>query len=136
MYNARLIAKYVLYKSHQNANFVNNLQLQKLLYFIQAAFLITKGQPCFWNRIEAWSFGPVIPDVYKEYSAYASMSILQADPVFLTPAAETLIDDVLYMFKDYSAPALTNLTCAQTPWIENVGGIISNKSIEKYFKNC
>jgi len=57
---------------------VSNLKLQKILYFIQAEFLVVKGIPCFEEEIIAWGFGPVVLEVYHEYKVYGAAGI----PVF------------------------------------------------------
>lgn len=46
---------------------ISNLTLQKLLYYIQAYTLITTGKTAFDARIEAWTYGPVIPEVYYAF---------------------------------------------------------------------
>lgn len=46
---------------------ISNLALQKLLYYIQAYSLITTGVPAFKNKIEAWTYGPVVPEVYYNF---------------------------------------------------------------------
>lgn len=45
----------------------SNLVLQKLLYFIQAASLHYLQQPAFTDDIEAWQYGPVVPEAYREF---------------------------------------------------------------------
>lgn len=46
---------------------ISNLVLQKLLYFIQASLLVTTGNPAFEEDIEAWMYGPVVPEVYDNF---------------------------------------------------------------------
>lgn len=47
---------------------VSNLKLQKLLYFIQAYFLIHKSKevPCFHEKIKDWDFEPVVPVAFEK----------------------------------------------------------------------
>lgn len=54
---------------------ISNLKLQKILYLIQAYSLIQTKRPCFSEDIEAWDFGPVIPDVYRKYKQFGSTDI-------------------------------------------------------------
>lgn len=64
---------------------VSNLVLQKLLYFIQAYRAVKTGVPAFENRMEAWTYGPVIPEVYfrfrddKENFLNVDTNILEED---------------------------------------------------------
>ena len=39
---------------------------------MQAYFIIDKGDVCFADAIEAWDFGPVVPEVYQEYEKSGS----------------------------------------------------------------
>ena len=48
----RLIVNY----SNEKEYNISNLKLQKLLYYIQAYFLVKKKRPCFDEDIEAWIF--------------------------------------------------------------------------------
>lgn len=41
MYNAVDVAKYIIWFCKENGHSISNLKLQKLLYFVQAQFLIT-----------------------------------------------------------------------------------------------
>ena len=75
MYKALDIARYIIERCNQNSKTISNLKLQKILYFVQAEFLVAKNQPCFREKIEAWDFGPVVPDVYFAYRMYGSTNI-------------------------------------------------------------
>ena len=52
------VARYIINYSNQEKYGISNLRLQKLLYFVQAYYLISSGNPCFDDRIEAWGFRP------------------------------------------------------------------------------
>ena len=69
-YSALAVAKFIL-----SLQPMTNLRLQKTLYFIQVAFLLTREQGIFRDEIEAWEYGPVVPSVYSEYK-YTSKRIL------------------------------------------------------------
>ena len=75
-YKAIDIAKYIVNKCTQDLKPISNLQLQKILYYIQKAFLVEFGSPAFNDRIEAWQFGPVVPVVYSRYCGFGAAPIL------------------------------------------------------------
>jgi uncharacterized phage-associated protein len=77
MYNVLDIADYVIEKCVDDGHAISNLQLQKILYFIQKKFLQVKNEVAFPERIEAWQFGPVVPDAYYDYCGYGAMEICQ-----------------------------------------------------------
>lgn len=161
MYKAIDIARYVIYYCHQNSYSISNLKLQKLLYFIQAYFLVEKDEECFIDSIEAWDFGPVIPNVYYEYNMYGSTNIpnqktyekLDIDTKtgkvefikkeinhdIICYADKCLIQSLLNKFGDCSSTYLTEVSINQKPWIsayvKNKHKVISTDSIKNYFKN-
>lgn len=75
MYKAISVAKYIINYSNSIDSPISNLKLQKLLYYVQAAFLVEEGKKCFCDEIVAWAFGPVVPDVYQVYRVYGRNSI-------------------------------------------------------------
>ena len=75
MYSALVVARYIIKRCNELNRPISNLKLQKLLYFVQAEFLVGEGSACFPEEIEAWDFGPVVPEVYHRYKAYGSASI-------------------------------------------------------------
>ena len=69
------IAMYVVNLCTLNGTPVSNLQLQKILYYIQINFFRRMGNAAFNNKIEAWKYGPVVPDVYDEFGRYGAAKI-------------------------------------------------------------
>lgn len=63
MYRAEDVAAYIINKQVDDGYPISNLKLQKILYFVQAEFLVSKDEPCFDDVIEAWDFGPVVESV-------------------------------------------------------------------------
>lgn len=68
------LAKYIVTKCVKEKRPISNLQLQKILYYIQKAFL-KNGNTAFFDDIQAWPFGPVVPNVYYYFCAYGAMPI-------------------------------------------------------------
>lgn len=74
VYDAIDISKYVITKCSREECPISNLQLQKILYYIQKDFL-KSNKRAFFNSIEAWQFGPVVPDVYYRFCGFGAMPI-------------------------------------------------------------
>lgn len=74
MYAALDIAKYVVNKCTIDGCPVSNLQLQKILYYIQKEFL-ERNIEFIDDPIEAWQFGPVCPEAYYYFCGFGSMPI-------------------------------------------------------------
>lgn len=155
-YNALDIARYVIKYSNDQDYGVSNLKLQKILYFIQAYFLIQTNHPCFKESIEAWDFGPVVPDAYKQYKAYGGTDIptmesyisfdgddiwkskrVRFNKICIKNEDKTLINKVVDKFSEYSATDLVTLTQHQAPWVDafslGKNNEISLDAIKDYF---
>lgn len=138
MYSALEIARFVIEYCRKNDLLMSNLKLQKVLYFIQAEFLVRNGEPCFFERIEAWPFGPVVSNVYHEYKTFGSSNIYSNLSNFYDIAEEdrNIIKDIVKACNRFSATQLVELTHNQAPWknaYNNGNRIITNDSILEYF---
>lgn len=74
MYNATQIAEYIISECTDDGYPVSNLQLQKILYYVQKKFL-EHDLKAFDDKIEAWQIGPVVPAVYNRYCGFGSFPI-------------------------------------------------------------
>ena len=70
------VAKYVVKLCLGHGRPVSNLQLQKILYLAHVFYIMKTGEGLIEDSFEAWRLGPVIPDVYEEYSIYAGAPII------------------------------------------------------------
>ncbi len=75
MYKAIQIADYILSKCTKESSPISNLQLQKIMYYIQRDFLQNTPEALFEEDFEAWQFGPVVPEVYYKYCGFGGMKI-------------------------------------------------------------
>lgn len=73
-YNALDLAKYIVSKCFLEGWPISNLQLQKILYFIQKDFL-KRNDIAFTDEIQAWQFGPVVPCVYYRFCGFGALPI-------------------------------------------------------------
>lgn len=71
MYNALQIAHYIIDFCSNKGVPVSNLELQKIMYFLQVLFMRQfNGNKLISDDFRAWKYGPVIPSVYSMYSGY------------------------------------------------------------------
>lgn len=143
MYKASDVARYIIERCKEKNRTVSNLKLQKILYFVQAEFLVTKNQPCFIEAIEAWDFGPVVPTVYFEYRMYGGANIpcIGKSKVkqLISARDQKILNGIIDECSQYSASALVEITHNQMPWMEayNQPGYnneITVESIKEYFE--
>ena len=78
-YAALTVAKWFIAWAEAEGEELSNLKLQKLLYYAQGHHLAEAHQPLFAEQIQAWSHGPVVPQVYHEYKNCGSSSIVLPD---------------------------------------------------------
>lgn len=78
-YTARDVANYIVKECSDHDISITNLQLQKILYYIQVHFLQKENRALFSDDIEAWQLGPVVRDVYDQYSTFGSMDLYEIE---------------------------------------------------------
>lgn len=142
-YKALDIAKKLIFKAQNDepngGERLTNLKLQKLLYYQQGFHLAFFGTPLFDEDVEAWMYGPVVPAVYDEYSAYGSSALPEVKvPVSLSEDEEELFNEVYDAYREFSAIGLMNRTHSERPWLDAVphdrGTVITQESMMAYFK--
>lgn len=120
-YNAFEIAQYIIFYEGQAGRNVNNLRLQKLLYFVQAKYLVEREKPLFEERMEAWNFGPVVLKVYRKYRYYGLVSIPcknEYDNFSIQSDDRKIIDSMLDSCSKYATSTLIDIVHGQDPWIQ------------------
>ena len=81
----------------EHGDTISNLKLQKLLYYVQGFHLASFGRALFEEDMIAWTYGPVVPEVYDAYKKYRHRDINTAgiiDDVELQPQEAALFDKV------------------------------------------
>ena len=157
-YDALTVARYIINQCNKTQIDVSNLKLQKLLYYVQATFLVINKKECFKEQIEAWDFGPVVPIVYNEFKKYGSNNIprietyidldfdsptffkkINYDENIINENDKNYINQVIEHFGKFSAFELVEKTHNEDPWKNTYTSklkhiIIENKDIAKYFE--
>lgn len=142
IYKALDISKYIIIRSCQFGAPVNHTKLQKVLYFIQAEFLVLKDEPCFEERIEAWKDGPIIPKVYYKYQLYGRTilpDVYKVKYCLFDKRDRDAADGIIKECVKYSTDGLIEISRKQSPWktayAKGAKSIISNESIKDFFKS-
>lgn len=160
MYRALDVARYIINYMNDRKRSVTNLKLQKILYYVQAAFLVEKSDhlPCFAERIIAWQHGPVVCEVYNEFKKYGARDIPSQDTVnrvvyrngrlmivrkdfsdaFLADCDRELINDVVDGLMEYDAWTLVDHTHEEDPWqqVPSCNEEITTESMRAYFEDA
>lgn len=136
---------------------VTQLSLLKILYFAHGWHLARFNRPLFSNRVEAWSYGPVIRAVYESFREYRHRPIRNRARVFDVSVNAYIISRETFshelskfmhiIFEHYSrydALSLSDLTHETGgPWdviwkqsqhSPNLGMVIPNDLIREHFQ--
>ena len=133
---------------------VSNLQLQKILYYVQANFLCKNHRCCFNENIIHWQYGPVVEEVYSKYkknvaspirtkvNEYFYLKLIDGKfEVVKKKIAEIdgmdleLINRICDKFSKYTGSDLITMTHQEEPWLKtNYNEVITPESIIEYFE--
>ena len=112
------VAKYIL----DNYGSMSAMKLQKLIYYSQAMSLVWDDVPLFENDFEAWSKGPVCPELYETHKG----KFMLDDSKFLDEYAPDIshlnseqietIDVVVSSLIDYPPYRLSDMTHQEKPY--------------------
>jgi uncharacterized phage-associated protein len=153
--DSEAVANYFIQKSFDQGVSLSQMKLLKLVYIAHGWHRGYFGVNLINDAVEAWQYGPVIPDLYRKIKHYGRSRIdapidgfgLAGDEKNLLPHPQTveLLDQVWSAYRDYSAIQLSSITHQKgTPWDEiwnkdggspYEGSLIPNELIETYYKN-
>lgn len=127
------VAQYLVYRYPGE---LTPMKLQKLLYYVKCWSLVA-GQPLIDEPFEAWSYGPVNPDVYQRYKLHGNqpISALGAAPKILH---DHLVNFIADSYNIYSAAELSRTSHVEDPWKHVIAtgrqnGVIEESTIIKFY---
>ena len=148
-YPVLLIAYAFVKKGIEEGKFVTQMKLQKLVYFAQGYHLARFGTSLLKENFEAWTYGPVVPEIYQGFKLYGSKFITDTagflpttDDINISRLDEKASEAINYtweVLKDYEAMSLSNWTHQpNSPWSkaydpDQKSTPIPNEEIKKYF---
>ncbi len=75
-YPVNTIANYIINYVNETLGYnINNLKLQKILYYLEARYLLENDSSLFEEKIEKWQYGPVVPAVYFRFNHLGAENI-------------------------------------------------------------
>lgn len=158
---ALFVANYIIEYSNKKGYSINNLRLQKLLYFINARSLVETGNPIFKESMQKWKYGPVVPEVYHEYKQYGAFEILdsnivkekvdlifgeseddfpdirieQYDPAKINPGNKRMIELTVDRLNEFDAFDLVDITHQHPMWANDEEKIMGGEKGLSYDNN-
>ncbi|TKN13789.1 hypothetical protein DVW83_14330 [Enterococcus sp. VV15] len=118
----RDLADHVIARAQSTGKGITNLQLQKVLYFTIINGLKQERITEQWLREEydeqflVWRYGPVVKDIYEEYSVYGASNIFE--PKFQLEQYNNL-NDIIDSLLQEKTSALVNQSHKHKRWFSN-----------------
>lgn len=142
-YDAVDIAEYILwYCENELEKPITNLTLQKMLYYVQGYYLKKYNEPMFDNTMEAWQYGPVVPDVYfiyKDNRKEVIKGVAMKDEKVISKEDKIFLNSLLQQLIKINPWALVRKTHSEKPWDKNfineMNVEIPISDMEEYFCN-
>ncbi|WP_115338160.1 Panacea domain-containing protein [Moraxella caviae] len=143
-YDVFAVADAILKITKERGRQLTPMQLVKLTYITHGFSLAIRNKPLFYNDIEAWKYGPVIPKLYhatKEYGRNPIPFSVIGDSQDIDIAFDDkqLVEKVLDKYQDLDGITLSYLTHKPgTPWSQvynlGVNMPIDDEMIKKHYQ--
>ena len=123
------------------------LKLIKITYIAHGWMLAVHNRPLISEDVEAWQYGPVIPELYREIKRFGKNSIEALDDidcVDLDNQENSIVTQTHEKYSGFRAAQLVELTHKEgTPWFEVTDGgrdigrglVIENDKIADYYRS-
>jgi len=140
LHSAVTIAQALLYLSKpENGDIISNLKLQKLLYYAQGLHIAVYNKPLFEEPIKAWTYGPVVEEVYHAFKEHGQGAIptQNTEQAFnkLNQEQQAFLQEVYLTMGQYSAVKLMELTHQEMPWVSTESKqVITHQKLQAFFK--
>lgn len=116
MYDVIEVARFVISYCMRKGTPVSNLQLQKILYYLQV-YCRRNGINLFWQDIYAWQHGPVVPEAYYRFSGYGASKIQNLYSTEIEQRIQDMIQPVIEELRKIAPWELVNMTHKpMMPW--------------------
>lgn len=123
------------------------MQLLKLVYLCHGWMLGLYGRPLIKDNVEAWKYGPVIPDLYHQIKGYRDGPVTSPINTWWRPGEtppdqfeSAIIDQTLAQYGHLTGLQLSQITHAHaTPWSmtfrpDRLGLVISDEVIRDHYQ--
>lgn len=146
MWDVLYIADTLLKIAKAEGKLLTPMQLVKLSYLAQAWSLALRGKRLYGNEIQAWQYGPIIPDLYYATKKYGRNQIPFTDigspknnyvdldeRQFLKSVFEKygIFDGITLSYLTHQAGSPWDITYRESGW----GSIIPAPLIRIYYQN-
>jgi uncharacterized phage-associated protein len=143
-YPAIDIANWFIDELSKSDKTINNLKLQKLLYYSEAWHQVINNAELFFESIEAWSHGPAVPSVFRAFESF-NWNPISANGIapLISNKTKSILMQVLDVYGDLTESVLESMSQEDAPWIvargdcspeERCEAVILKSEIKWFFK--
>lgn len=127
----RDFANYILAVAHENNLSVNNLHLQKVMYFAmrEQKDNLELLSEIYDEPFYVWRYGPTVPSIYKKYSGYGSRAIIEKGE---RSNEYSIFDNFIIELLNQDLFSLIDKSREHSHWLSNKDKIVHGKSDIKY----
>lgn len=124
MYDVLTVADAILKIAKSQGKSLTPMQLVKLTYIAHGWSLGLRNKDLFQNRIEAWQYGPVIPDLYHATKSYGRnpipLSVIgDTKDIQINDDDRAFLEEVFSKYGHLDGISLSYITHkAGTPWTQ------------------
>lgn len=146
MVSAISVANEFIRLGKEENNFFTPMQLLKLVYIAHGWMLGFFGKPLINEDVEAWKYGPVIPELYQEVKNYGREKVRSQISSWRGFSRQPLSDEeksvIHFVYKKYGKLDGVRLSMIThqpgTPWSrifshEGWGDVITNDVIREHY---
>lgn len=121
-YSSFAIANYFIQKGVEENKPLSHLELQKLVYIAHGWYMAYFDAPLVSEKVEAWLYGPVFPELYQQLKKNGNKKIIQSlcDEEIEDLDTLNILDEVYKRYGYYTGAELVAVTHQpNSPWDES-----------------
>jgi uncharacterized phage-associated protein len=142
MRDSRTVANRFIALANEKGDALTPMQILKLVYMAHGWMLGLVGRPLIKEEVEAWQYGPVIPELYnaiRKYKSHPVSELIGGVDGLLDAEERHIVDQVYQIYGHRTGPALSRITHQpDSPWAKvyrpgSFGLEIPNDLIEDHY---
>lgn len=106
---------------------IDEMKLQKMMYFAQREALIQNDEPLFDATFHGWKYGPVLKELRAPYQEDAMPQVSTEEREELKPVLDVVFED----FADKDSFSLSRLTHGEISWRKSRKGVAPAANSDK-----
>lgn len=119
------ICDFIIYEETKGRKPLNQMKLQKLLFYTDAWYTAFKNTSLFIEGFQAWIHGPVSRSIYDRFHTKDLYSVVTREdmtesfnPKKIPKAIITHVKEVLNVYSKFSGSELEMMSQKEEPWVK------------------